>query len=219
MFPEKARTFGNSVADDFEDTVLTRSVARGALGVLCGMLCDCALASAAPTTQPASVPSDEALVIPKGLWTFETYGSFASQPKWTREQLYSGTVGVGYNFRSDDSLTLELTGLEGTQPGPNVGAGAFDLLLRTDLIHGPGWRGFVDFGPGVLEAGDRLPAGGTDFNFFFKTGAGAAVRLWDKADLLVGARYLHISNARIDGPNRNPSINAVEGYVGLLFEF
>jgi len=183
------------------------------------MLCDCALASAAPTTQPAPVPSDETLAIPTGRWTFESYGSFASQPKWTREQLYSGTVGVGYNFRPDDSLTLELSGLEGTQPGPNVGAGAFDLLLRSDLVHEPGWSGFVDFGPGVLEASDRLPAGGTDFNFFFKTGAGAAVHLWDKTDLLIGARYLHISNARIDGPNRNPSINAAEGYVGLLFRF
>ena len=37
--------------------------------------------------------------------------------------------------------------------------------------------------------------------------------------LLGGMRYLHFSNAQIDGKERNPSINAAEGYFGLLFTF
>jgi hypothetical protein len=199
-------------------TVPSRSVACAAFCVLCVILTHCHSASAGPTTQPAITPSDEALVIPKGLWTFESYASFANQPKWAREQLYSGTVGLGYYFKPNDSLTLELTGFDATQPGPNAAAGGIDVLLRTHVINEPGWSGFLDFGPGVLEASDRLPAGGTDFNYFFKTGLGVTVHLWDKVDLLAGARYLHISNARSDGPNRNPSVNAVEGYVGLLFK-
>ncbi|MGD0463164.1 MAG: acyloxyacyl hydrolase [Tepidisphaeraceae bacterium] len=174
--------------------------------------------SNAPAT---SAPSGKPIAIANGLWTFETYGSYASQPKGTREQLYSGTIGVGYNFvfsKFSNSVTLEATGLQATQAGPDVGSGGGDLLLRTHLINEPGWTAFIDFGPGVLESSGRLPAAGTYFNFFFKTGAGAAVHLWDGTDLLVGARLLHISNARIDSAARNPSINTIEGYLGLLFK-
>lgn len=181
-------------------------------------------AGAPPATAPSSEPAlgqpamTQPVATPKGLWTFETYGSYANQSS-TREQLYSGTVGIGYYFLPDNSLTTEITGLQGTQPGPDVGAGAADLLLRTDMIHAPGWIGFIDFGPGVIESSHRIPPAGTDFNFFFKTGVGATVQLWGKTDLITGVRYLHISNAHLEGPQRNPSLNAVEGYLGLLVRF
>ena len=71
----------------------------------------------------------------------------------------------------------------------------------------------------MIESSHRIPPAGTDFNFFFKTGVGATVQLWDKTDLIAGVRYLHISNAHLEGPQRNPSLNAVEGYVGLLVRF
>ena len=32
-----------------------------------------------------------------------------------------------------------------------------------------------------------------------------------------GARYFHLSNAQIDGPLRNPSVNGIEGYFGLMW--
>jgi hypothetical protein len=32
-----------------------------------------------------------------------------------------------------------------------------------------------------------------------------------------GARYWHLSNAKMEGDLRNPSINGVEGYVGLMW--
>lgn len=159
------------------------------------------------------------MVIPKGLWTFETYGSYASQPSSSREQIYSGTIGAGYYFIPNNSLNLELTGVQVTQEGSNALSGAADLLLRTHLINEPQWSLFIDFGAGILESSSRVPESGTNFNFFFKTGVGAAIHLWDKTDLLVGTRYEHISNARLDGPEHNPSINAIEAYVGLLFKF
>jgi hypothetical protein len=170
------------------------------------------------TTEPASIaPSSAPLVIPKGLWTFETYGSYASEPTGTREQIYSGTVGLGYYFINNNSLSLEFNGLQGAQPGGDVDGGALNLLLRTDLINEPGFSVLIDFGPGLMETDHRFPASGTDFNFFFKTGVGAQIHLSDRTDLLTGVRYLHISNARMDGPDRNPSINTIEGYLGLIF--
>jgi hypothetical protein len=37
--------------------------------------------------------------------------------------------------------------------------------------------------------------------------------------LMGGVRGTHLSNARSEGEDRNPSLNGVEGYVGLLFAF
>jgi hypothetical protein len=193
------------------------------LGVLCSLTCLCSLASAQASAAPTTAPSgqsapDAPIVVPKGLWTFETYGSFATQPR-VREQLYSGTFGIGYTFMDNNSLTAEATGLEGTQAGPDVIAGGFDLLLRTDLINKRNLSLFIDFGAGGLQASRRIPELGTDYNFWFKTGVGTTIHLWDKTSLLTGVRYLHISNAHLEGPDRNPSLNATEGYLGLIVEF
>ena len=109
-------------------------------------------AGATPATAPSSEPAfvqaaaAQPVATPKGLWTFETYGSYANQSS-TREQLYSGTAGIGYYFLPDNSLTAEITGLQGTQPGPDVGAGAADLLLRTDMIHAPGGSDLLTSAP------------------------------------------------------------------------
>ena len=71
----------------------------------------------------------------------------------------------------------------------------------------------------MMEANHRVPPTGTDFNFTIQTGLGATVNLWDNVELLSGIRYLHLSNAHQEGPNRNPSINAAAVYVGLMFKF
>jgi len=196
---------------------LVASVACCAICLLCSYAR--ADASAAPTTAPSTaLAAPEPIVVPNGLWTFESYGSFATQPR-VREQLYSGTFGIGYTFMADNSVTAEFTGMQGTQAGPDVVAGGFDLLLRNHLIVRKDWSLFIDFGAGGLEADRRIPTLGTDYNWWFKTGVGATVHLWDKTSLLTGVRYLHISNAHLEGPDRNPTANCTEGYLGLLYEF
>jgi hypothetical protein len=42
------------------------------------------------------------------------------------------------------------------------------------------------------------------------------VRRWDKTDRLAGERYMHVSNARIEDAARNPSLNVIEGCLGIL---
>jgi hypothetical protein len=166
------------------------------------------------TTLPtsAAVQSDP---FPQGLWTLETFGSYGNQP-WEREQLYSGTVGVSYYFWPNWCFGFEGNGLYGSQPGENVTSYGGNLLLRTHLIVEPNWSFFTDFSPGLLESNHRIPPGGTDFNFTIETGVGFTLNLWDRTDLLTGFRYLHLSNARQEGADQNPSLNAFEGYIGLL---
>ncbi len=54
---------------------------------------------------------------------------------------------------------------------------------------------------------------GTRFVFVTRMGLGAAYPLDEHLHLMRGTRYWHLSNARVEGIERNPSINASEGYV------
>ena len=173
----------------------------------CAALCSVARADAPTGPNP----------FPEGLWTGDTYFSLAVQP-WEREQLYSGVVGMNYYFWSNWSFGLELKGLEGLQPIENVTSFGGDFVLRTHLLVRQNWSIFAEFEPGILESSNRIPPSGTDFNFTLETGFGFTRHLWDRTDLLAGIRYLHLSNARQEGPDRNPSLNACEGYIGLMFK-
>ena len=36
---------------------------------------------------------------------------------------------------------------------------------------------------------------------------------------MAGVRYFHLSNAHLEGPRRNPSINGLEGFLGVMWTF
>jgi hypothetical protein len=184
-----------------------------ALGaVFCALICSIAGADPVPPTAP-----DKPDPFPAGHWTIDTYFSYDNQP-WGREQLYGGVIGADYYFWSNWSFGLEFKGLDALQPGPNAASFGADLKLRTHLLVRQNWSIFSDVCGGILESSHRIPPTGTDFNFTIATGFGFTRHLWDHTDLLGGIRYLHLSNARQEGPDRNPSLNAVEGYIGLLFK-
>jgi hypothetical protein len=178
-----------------------------------------AIAQTGASSRPSDYPSSPNPYA-RGLWTATAYGGFAVQPGGGyREQLGYGTVGLGYYLFDNISLNAELTGLHASQPGEDVVASGGDLLLRNHLYNGRNWSLFNDFALGILEGDHRIPPPGTDFNFTIQTGIGATVDLWQNTQLLTGIRYLHVSNAHQEGPLRNPSINAVSAYAGLLFKF
>jgi hypothetical protein len=172
-----------------------------------------------PATLPPTEPIDTSTVelFPKGMWTTTMYGGFFDQPGHHREQAGNLTLGVGYYLWDNFSLNGELTGIGASQSGGGASAGGANLLIRHHLYNGSGWTFFWDFGVGILEADKRIPPGGTDFNYSIRTGPGITYRIDSHLDLLAGARYLHISNARQEGLARNPSINAGEAYIGVLY--
>lgn len=195
------------------------------LMMLCWMAavqtCERAGASS-PTSRPtteAPTPFEHATRFRKGTWIGAAYGMFGVQPGGRRETYGSQTLGLGYVYADNFALNAEFTGLEATQDGPNVLAGGGDLLLRNHMIRGKGWSLFSDVGLGLMEANHRLPEGGTHFNFTTQAGLGLTFQLSERVDLLSGVRYFHLSNARMQGPARNPSINAIEEYVGLIYHF
>jgi len=38
-------------------------------------------------------------------------------------------------------------------------------------------------------------------------------------DFIAGVRYFHLSNAKREGADRNPSVNAIQAVVGVMFRF
>ncbi|HEX4797597.1 MAG TPA: acyloxyacyl hydrolase [Humisphaera sp.] len=166
-----------------------------------------------PTTQPITD-------FTKGTASFSVVGAYAHSFDSSEARIETVAVGGGYYFLDHMAINLELAGFWVQQPGPDAQIAEANLLLRHHLLVIDRFSFLIDVGGGISYANERTPyPDGTNFNFTLQTGLGATWRLKDNMYLLGGVRYLHFSNAQIDGKERNPSINATEGYFGLLFTF
>jgi hypothetical protein len=172
-------------------------------------------ATAASTTLSNDVVPGEPF--PRGLRVVTLYGGYEQQPNGTRAQIGFCSVGLNYYFANNWAFGFEATGLGCSQPQDNIGAGGVDMILRTHLWNYRRFSFYGDFSPGILEANNRIPPSGTDFNFTIQSGVGAVYRLDEHTEIMFGVRDYHLSNARQDGPNRNPSLNGIQGYIGLMF--
>lgn len=155
------------------------------------------------------------------------------------QQHWSISGGLGFPLESDDdsvdtNLTLayhrfliddleflgEIGGWYFAQDGDDAGGINPGFTLRYHLINRDRWTLFADAGIGLLFATGDVPVGGTSFNFTPHVGAGATFRLGDSASrLVIGARWHHVSNARIEGDGRNPDRDGVFVYGGVMWPF
>jgi len=166
----------------------------------------------AQTTRPAT---DFA----RGTWSFTLEGAYAHSFDLSPARIETASMGVGYYFMDNISLNAEAAGFWDQQIGPDSRIAEIDLRLRQHFINVDRWSFLLDVGGGLSYASVPTPPGGTYFNFSLQTGPGVTFRLTDRLHLIGGARYLHFSNAALKGPIHNPSINALEGYVGLMYRF
>jgi hypothetical protein len=128
-------------------------------------------------------------------------------------------VGLHKFVFDDFSLGAELIAAGVSQPGDDTAAVGLIGMFRQHLFQADRASFFMDFGFGPIQAGDRVPQGGTSFNFITRVGPGVTYELNETTDLVLTARYWHLSNARIDGSDRNPGLNAAELSVGLLWKW
>lgn len=179
---------------------------------VCGMVFLVAFARAQSTTAPAAN-------FPKGTFALTLEADYAHSFDISPARIEAGSVGVGYYFFDNFSLNLEFAGLAVQQPGPDSVIAEGDLKLRHHLLNAGRFSFYLDAGGGISYATARTPAGGTNFDFTVQTGPGVAFQLYQNVYLTGGVRFWHLSNARIEGSQRNPSINAWEGYAGLMMTF
>jgi hypothetical protein len=187
------------------------------LAIFVLMLAGIAHADATATEPALAIDFTASNPYPKGLRLVTVYGGYAEQPTGEREQIYFTNVGLNYYFADNWAFGIEGTGMFINQNEHDAAAGGADILLRTHLINYERFSFYGDFTAGVLEADHAAPPGGTDFNFTIRTGIGGVYEVNDRVGVMFGLRYMHLSNARQEGPGRNPSLNAIEGYAGILF--
>jgi hypothetical protein len=78
---------------------------------------------------------------------------------------------------------------------------------------------FLELSVGAAQADTPVPPRGTRVNYLFAPAGGVTIALPHGAHLLVGLRWLHLSNNSLAGRDRNPDIQAIGVQAGLLLPF
>ena len=155
----------------------------------------------------------------RGTWTATAYGSYTKSFTGEEAKIGAGQIGFGYYLLDNFSLNAEVGGFYNVQPGQDATISEGDLLIRHHLFHSGRFSMFIDGTAGISYANHRTPGIGTYYNYILEFGVGSTFQLYDNVHLIGGVRYFHLSNAYLEGPDRNPSINATQGFIGLLFKF
>ena len=126
-----------------------------------------------------------------------------------------------YFLVKDVEFAAELNGWYFHQEGTDAGGINPAFVFRWHFYDDGEWTIYGDVGIGLLFATDNVPQGGTSFDFTPRVGGGFTRELDPdtRARLQVGVRWHHISNARINGSDNNPSRDAVMLYTGIQFPF
>ncbi len=137
--------------------------------------------------------------------------------------------GAFSQFLGDElEFAVEVAGWYFDQPGKNAAGVSGSMVFRWHFLHAEdyNWTLFGDAGIGLLVGFDEVPDEGTSFNFLPRLGLGFSKSLSPSVDgesrgprLMVGLRWHHVSNARINGDSSNPARDALMGYVAITFPF
>jgi hypothetical protein len=128
-------------------------------------------------------------------------------------------LGVGVSWFVADwiSVDLELNAMYFWQEGDDAFGGNFNLLFRWHFITRDGWTVYIDGGAGLLGTTSDVPFNGSSFNFTPQAGLGMTFELDGNKQLMIGARWHHISNANLS--ENNPGRDSIIGYVGISMPF
>ena len=138
---------------------------------------------------------------------------------YDHEKIASGAIGVGYYPVDRFALSLRTPVYHFRQFTGDAEVYSLDLSLRYHFLEAGRFTLFGDLIGGICESDKQVPPGGTHFNFTLQGGLGATYRVADHLHLIAGLRIFHLSNAAVQGIDRNPDLNAGQIYIGALFTF
>jgi hypothetical protein len=155
----------------------------------------------------------------KGAWTLELDGAYMESTALGDVNYGAPSVGVGYYLFDNFAQIIQLATYQMNAEDDHEIAGGINFGLRYHLFRVDRLTFYADVYAGMFYASDEIPVGGTHFNFITRSGFGITYELRENLHLNLGGRFVHISNARIDGDDRNPSTNGVEGFLGVIWTF
>jgi len=167
-----------------------------------------------------SSASDDAFA--KGRWRAEFLVEGALEA-WnynpSHEELFGIVQGVTYGLKDGLVLMVRQRLYYISQRRNDSRLLGITAGLRARVYRHGRTSGFLQFDLGISDAAVALPPGGTRFNYVAIGGGGVMVRLNDRLQLLTALQVIHISNAGLAGPDRNPDIEAIGPVVGVSIGF
>lgn len=155
-------------------------------------------------------------------WRFEADTS-ALLEAWnyngSHEELYGISEGVSYGLREGFLLTLHQRIWYVSQRANDSYVLGLTFGFRGRVWHRGRAAGFLEGNLGFSDAAIAAPPRGTRFNYLAIGSGGVLVRLTPRTQALAGLQLVHISNASLKGPGRNPDIEAIGPRIGLLVRF
>lgn len=134
--------------------------------------------------------------------------------------------GVGFEYYAADGLAIgvRFDGLSVRIPENNdsvdtpstVGAGCV-ILIRWQFIRREKWSLFFEGGSGIAYFANRVPRDGTQLDFTPQAGFGVSIDAGNNCQLLVGARWFHISNGQTG--DKNPGFDSLQLWAGVSLPF
>lgn len=153
-------------------------------------------------------------------WMFDLYGTFLAEA-WdynlSKENLAGGSIAIRQQRTPRWSFGGEACLFAAKQRGHNRDA---VLIGGGPLIHGQfpvsGRAAFVaDLALGVSRADRRVPPRGTRVNYLVRTSGGVSYATRRSVTALLLVTYLHLSNASLEGRDRNPDIQSLGAMLGI----
>jgi hypothetical protein len=177
------------------------------------------LAAASPAFGQSTVSEDP---FAAGRWHFETEG-VAALEAWnynvSHEELYGLTQGVTYGIRNGLVLRAGQRFFYVSQRAEDAVILGLTIGVRGRIYSRGRLAAFLQGDLGISHTAIATPPRGTRFNYLAIGGGGVMVRVHSRVHVVSVLQLVHVSNAGVKGPGRNPDIEAVGPSLGLLIRF
>jgi len=155
-------------------------------------------------------------------WRFEFDGQGALEA-WnyngSHEELYALGEGLTYGMREGLALRMNQRFIYVSQRGEDAVLLGLTIGVRGRVYEHGRTSAFLQGEVGISHTALAAPPRGTRFNYLAIGGGGVMTRLNGRASLLAALQLIHISNASLKGPGRNPDIEAIGLSAGLNLRF
>jgi hypothetical protein len=155
-------------------------------------------------------------------WHFELDGQAAVEA-WnynvSHEELYALGEGLTYGLRDGLVLRMSQRFIYVSQRSQDAVLLGLTIGVRGRVYERGRTAAFLQGELGISHTAVAAPPRGTRFNYLAIGGAGMMVRMNVRAQLLAMLQVIHVSNASVKGPGRNPDIEAIGASLGVNIRF
>lgn len=170
----------------------------------------------------AQTPSDSGDPFAAGRWYFETE-AVAAVEAWnynvSHEELYGLGEAVTYGLRNGLVVRATQRLAYVSQRAEDAVLLGLTIGIRVRAYRHGRLTMFVQGDVGISHTAIAAPPRGTRFNYLAIGGGGVTLRVRPRVHVVSTLQLIHVSNASLAGPGRNPDIEALGSSIGLLFQF